>query len=393
MTTDPVAPIDRLRALIAGDAALQDRLAPLFIPEEFNALAIAIAAEHGIALDTDQLHNAMLSRGEGSDAPLVEAGYPPREWLPTGIASSPQGADVTWAHFAGEPLLESFFETSARRALGLPLNRLMRARSPLAGLIDAPVPDDALMPDGLIFHLSRCGSTLASQMIAALPGAIMGSEVPAVDDAVRLDRLDPDLSSDRHVRALRAIVAALGRDRSGTARHYVLKLDAWHMMALPLFRAAFPDTPWVFMYRDPVEVMVSLARQSGMTIMADHIPPATFGIAYDPAEPLLPYGARVLGRICEAARAGMTGGGGMLVNYAELPDAVPERMLAHFGIALDAAGEAAMRAASGQDVKKVGQSFAPDGATKRAEATPELREAVERHLAAPYAALEALRLS
>ena len=42
--------------------------------------------------------------------------------------------------------------------------------------------------------------------------------------------------------------------------------DALPSKQLPLFRAAFPKTPWIFIYRDPVEVMVSLLRKPSGTI-------------------------------------------------------------------------------------------------------------------------------
>ena len=179
-TSDAASPIDQFRTLVAKDVALQDQLAPLYVPEQFNAAAITAGAAHGITLDAEMLHDALkpdplgLARWSNSNATI--AGYPTRQWLPTAIVPTPQGAAVSWVHFAGEPLRDSFFETSARRAGALPINRLMRERSTLQSLIDAPVPDDALLPDGFIFHMSRCGSTLAAQMIAAMPGAIMPSE-------------------------------------------------------------------------------------------------------------------------------------------------------------------------------------------------------------------------
>jgi hypothetical protein len=394
--TEAIAPIDQFRTLVAADTALQDQLAPLYVPERFNAAAIAVGAAHGIALDAEMLHEALkpdplgLTRWAGGSVSVD--GYPTRQWLPTAIVPTPQGAAVSWAHFAGEALRDSFFETSARRAGSLPINRLLRERSTLQSLIDAPVPDDALMPDGFIFHMSRCGSTLAAQMIAALPGAIVPSEAAPIDGAIQLDHQIPGLPLDIHARVLRAVVAALGRNRSGDARRYIIKLDAWHMMALPLFRAAFPDTPWVFMYRDPVEVMVSQKRQAGVMAVPGEMPPATIGIDGTGEDSILAYGANVLGRICQAAVAGMASSGGMLINYSEMPNAVPERMLGHFGIVADETDRAAMHAATRLDVKSRDKSFTPDGATKRAEATPEIRAVVERYLAAPYAALEALRM-
>ncbi len=394
--TDTMTAIDRFRALLSDDTALQDALAPLYIPEAFNAAAIAAAAAHGITLDADMLHEALkpdplgLSRWGDGNASIT--GYPSRQWLPTAIVPTPQGAALSWVHFAGEPLRDSFFETSARRAGALPINRLMRERSTLQGLIDAPVPDDALLPDGFIFHMSRCGSTLAAQMIAALPGAIVPSEAAPIDGAVQLNHQIPGLPLELQVRVLRAVVAALGRNRDGNARRYVIKLDAWHMMALPLFRAAFPETPWAFMYRDPVEVMVSQKRQTGVMAVPGEVPPATFGIDEKGEDSMLAYGANVLGRICQAAVENMSGGGGVLINYNEMPGAVPDRILRHFGIVADDADRAAMDDATKLDVKSKEKPFTPDGASKRAEATPDVLAVVDRYLAAPYAALEALRM-
>lgn len=394
--TDTLTAIDRFRSLLATDTALQDELAPLYIPEAFNAAAITAAAAHGIMLDAEMLHEAVkpdplgLSRWDDGNASVT--GYPSRQWLPTAIVPTPQGAAVSWVHFAGEPLRDSFFETSARRAGALPINRMMRERSTLQSLIDAPVPEDALSPDGFIFHMSRCGSTLAAQMIAALPGAIVPSEAAPIDGAVQLNHQIPGLPLELHAKVLRAVIAALGRNRSGDARRYVIKLDAWHMMALPLFRAAFPETPWTFMYRDPLEVMVSQKRQTGVMAVPGEVPPATFGLDEKGEDSMLAYAANVLGRICQAAVEGMPGGGGMLINYAEMPAAVPERMLRHFGIETDDADRAAMDGATRLDVKSKERPFTPDGASKRAEATPDVLAVVERYLSAPYAALEALRM-
>lgn len=390
---DSLSPIERLRAIVSEDSALQDRLAPLYVPEQFVAAAISAAAEHGLSLEEETLHKALqpdplgLARWSGGDA--ASDAYPSPQWLPTAIVPASQGAAVSWAHFAGAPLRESFFESSARRAGGLPINRLLSKRSTLQSLIDAPIPDDAQSPDGFIFHMSRCGSTLAAQMIAALPGAIVASEAIPIDGAVQLNHQIPGLPLDIHVRVLRAIVAAIGRNRTGDARRYVIKLDAWHIKALPLFRAAFPDTPWVFMYRDPVEVMVSQKRQTGLMVVPGEMPPEAF--ASDHADSVLAHGANTLGQICQSAVDGMAGGGGILINYNEMPDAVPDRMLPHFGITIDARDRAAMQAATQQDVKDKQRTFTPDSADKRAEATADIVSVVEQYMAAPHAALEALR--
>lgn len=390
---DSLRPIDRFRTAVLADPALQDRLASIEKTDAFIDIAVAACAALDIPLGAEMLREALkpdplgLTRWRGSNA--SGDGYPTPQWLPTAIVPTQQGAAVSWTHFAGKPLSQSFFEASARIVLDLPINRLVSRCSTLQSLIDAPLPEDALPPDGLIFHMSRCGSTLAAQMIAALQGAIVISEAVPIDSAVQLNYQIPGLPFDLHVRVLRAMVAALGRNRTGHDRRYVIKLDAWHIKALPLFRAAFPDTPWVFMYRDPVEVMVSQKRQTGLMVVPGETPPDGF----DPNDEhsMLAHGANVLGQIAQAAVDGMALGGGILVNYNEMPDAVADRMLPHFGIAIDATDRAAMHAATRQDVKSKDKVFSPDSAGKRAEATSDIRDVVAQHMAAPHAALEALR--
>ena len=46
-------------------------------------------------------------------------------------------------------------------------------------------------------------------------------------------------------------------------RDYFVKFDSWNTLDLALIRRAFPDVPWIFLYRDPVEVIVSHMRQRG----------------------------------------------------------------------------------------------------------------------------------
>jgi hypothetical protein len=102
------------------------------------------------------------------------------------------------------------------------------------------------------------------------------------------------------------------------------------------------------------------------------------------------YCALVLAKVCDAALAGHALGGGLFLDYAALPDAVETRILPHFGIAPDAAGLAALRAASLRDAKMPGAHFVRDGAAKQRAATDAIRAAVGRHLTAPWQRLRAL---
>jgi hypothetical protein len=101
-----------------------------------------------------------------------------------------------------------------------------------------------------------------AQMLASLDHNVVVSEAAPIDAVVRARDARPDLSDDEHGRWLKWMVGALGRLRCGDEANYFIKLDSWHTLALPLFRRVVPDVPWIFLYRDPVEVLVSQLRTS-----------------------------------------------------------------------------------------------------------------------------------
>ena len=234
--------------------------------------------------------------------------------------------------------------------------------------------EQGLEPDGFILHLSRCGSTLVTQMLAAVPEHLVLSEPLLVNDVLRAPG-----TNDERVRRLRLAISALGRPRRGDERGYVLKLDAWATHDLPLLRRAFPATPWLFLARDPLEVLVSHRWQAGMHMLPSVVAPELFGLDLLEAGtmPFEDYGAFVLGAICRQALAHRDDGA-LFLDYRELPGAVHDRILDWFGLECSAAERAAMQAASRRDAKSPTRPFADDTAAKAQAVTPALRAAVDR---------------
>src|SRR5262249_17816023 len=103
--------------------------------------------------------------------------------------------------------------------------------------------------------------------------------------------------------------------------------------------------------------------------------------------------ARVLASACVPVARHYRDGGGLLVNYCELPDAVWGRILPHFGVACSRSDRIAMAAAARYDAKTPTFVFAPDGAAKQHAATAATRAAADKHLRPIYRRLEALRRS
>ena len=257
---------------------------------------------------------------------------------------------------------------------------MLRYRTPLGDLVARAADAPSLRPSGFILHMSHCGSTLVSQMLASLSHNVVVSEAAPIDAAVQIGQVE----------TLAAMVAAFGRKR-GNERGYFLKLDCWHALALSLFRRAFPEVPWVFLYRDPVEVLVSQVRQRGAQMVPEFVHPSLYGLGDIGGIPNEDYCARVLEKICSAASANMDDGSGLLVNYNELPQAAWTKILPHFGVTPSESDDQAMRCAARQDAKAPRSEFVSDSAVKQLEASAATRMAAKTHLAGVYRALEALR--
>ncbi|WP_066807223.1 hypothetical protein [Sphingomonas asaccharolytica] len=391
--SDPDA-LARLRAMILADEAIADRLAPIEDRDAFASAAAEAARGGGIAMTADAILAAgrrdPLGIDRFAETPVTMMEWPGRNWLPAAIVQAPGQLAVDWVHFGDTPLSDSFFETSLGRARRLPINSLLRVCTPLAMLAATRPPDAYSSPDGLIFHMSRCGSTLVSRMLAAIPGVVAVSEAPSLDAAVQLVHSHPDAPLEQRLALLRGMAATLGRDRFGNRRHHVIKTDSWHSLALPLFRAAFPDTPWLFLFREPTEVMVSQMRARGLqTVVGTHLD-SVFAIPDPLSLSTEDYIARVLNRITQAAVDYAEVGGGLFVDYADLPDAVERRILPHFGIAPDAEALATMHAAATWDAKSPNFAFEPDAEAKRRNACEAVRAAVAIHLDEPHRQLKAL---
>lgn len=385
------------RACVMADEAVTASLSGIDDPDQFVAHGLACAAARGIPLSEQSLRQAVrpdpLNIARFAPAPPDGAIWPPRPWLPVHLSMLGDQPVVDWAYFGSAPLTDPFFEGAMRRAASRPFNRVFPYRMTLDDFVaDGPL-HRSLPPSGFIFHMSRCGSTLVAQMLAALADNIVISEAAPIDTIVQLCRTSPHLPAQRHADLLRAIVAAYGRQRSGAERHFFIKLDSWHTLALPLFKLAFPATPWLFLYRDPVEVLVSHNRQRGSQMVPELTPARLYGLENFNGVPNEDYCARVLAAICRAAAGCLEDGRslGIAVNYRELPDAVESRILPHFGVACDRDGLALMKTAARQDAKAPQFEFAGDSAGKQREAKPALRALAECHLADVHARLEALK--
>ena len=229
-------------------------------------------------------------------------------------------------------------------------------------------------------------------MLASLDHNVVISEAAPIDAVVRARDARPDLSDDEHGRWLEWIVGALGQCRCGDEVNYFIKLDSWHTLALPLFRRVFPDVPWIFLYRDPVEVLMSQLRMPGIQMIPGMLGPNPFGLEpSDGWNMSADYCARVLARICEPVLQHYSEGAGLLVNYRQLPLALWTTIMPHFGVDCSDRDRAAMAEAARFDAKTPSLEFASDAEAKQRQASAATRAVAEDRLGELYRRLERIQ--
>jgi len=313
-------------------------------------------------------------------------------WLPIRLDWQQDQPMLDWCYFGERHLTEPFFDQTIDVALRQPFNLLFRHQTPLAALAELHDRDPGLPPSGFVFHVSRCGSTLVAQALAALPQNIVVAEAGTIDGVLQAHYHDPAISDQQRIAWLRWMVGAFGRPRAGQERHLIVKFDSWHTRDLPLIRRAFPDVPWIFVYRDPIEVLVSHQRMPGLQMVPGLVDPRALGL--DPATifemPQGEYRARVLAGIYYAASEHIPALGGRLVPYHTLPGAIWQLLLDEFKIEASAADVEQMRQAAQRNAKRPTQVFADDTGDKQQAATDELRDLSDRWVRPHYERLEAL---
>lgn len=304
-------------------------------------------------------------------------------WLPIRVWQENGQWRVDWCWFGDRRLSQPFFGDAVEEALRLPFNQAFRRQTPLGSLEQWQRQRPGLDPDVFIFHASRCGSTLISQMLAQPDEQIVICEAPPLETLLR-----GDMPPAQRCAALKGLLSAYGQRRRGVEQRLVIKLDAWNIGELPLLRECFADTPWLFVYRDPVEIAVSHLRRPGMHMVPGMIGASVLddGLPFTGVEDFV---ARRLGRLLQAGLEHCRAFAGIAVNYSELPEAVTGRLARLFH--LDETQRRQAFSTVGQHAKQPAQAFAGDSEDKRREASPLLRECVMQWARGPYEALEALR--
>lgn len=318
-------------------------------------------------------------------------GSPLAGWTPIWVGAQAAGPYVDWCHLGGLRFTDSFFHDTIERVMPQPFNLLFRQRTTIEALGELHAAQPGLRPKGFIFHMSRCGSTLISQMLSALPQNLVISEAGPIDALLRAKNWNQNLTEDQHIAWFRWLVSALGQPRQAGEENYFIKFDSWNILDLPLIHRAFPEVPWIFAYREPVEVIVSNLNQLAGKMMPGVVNPALIGCDLVAAVqmPREEYFARILAKFCQSALEQHMAHPALLLNYTQLPEAVFSAVKHHFQLTFSAEDMELMRQKARYNVKQPTELFASDTQAKVSAATPFIHALADQWVRPFYQQLEA----
>ncbi len=257
-------------------------------------------------------------------------------------------------------------------------------------------------PTGFVFHESRVGSTLVANSLTAMnpPANRVYSEANTFNSALKSD--NPLL--------LRDVVYLMGRTNRVEEQNMFFKVSSIGSKRISVMREAFPDTPWIFVYREPVQTMMSHldpakvnvkknGRIMAVCTRARHDPPQDL---YDLVEQKgkrmnelsdQEFCAAHLASLCESALRELkkSNNHGRAVEYDGLIDKLLDDIIPnHFGVAVDEEARQRVLEVSKtySKAKAHDVGWVEDSEKKVSHSTPEIRGASELILSKSYSDLK-----
>lgn len=270
-------------------------------------------------------------------------------------------------------------------------------------------------PTGVVFHETRCGSTLFANLLAAFSpdqSRVYSESPPPLEAMAACNEraCNPEL----HRRLVQDVFYMMGRTVRQQKPQYVFyKIQSIGVMNIDTFASAFPDVPWVYLFRDSVEVMQSHLAGRGGALLGGRNPVCArnYGSGRQPKTTLQVIrdsGRQVddLSRVeyCAAHLAALSLSAtqeydrsqrGRFVNYAQMPGVVWEDILPnYFDVSLPKKGIANMEKAALVYSKGRGekgkQEWVEDSTKKKTTAVPSVVKAANTFLGDIYESMEKL---
>jgi len=263
----------------------------------------------------------------------------------------------------------------------------------------------AMSPSGFVFHESRCGSTLVANALAAMDpeSTRVYSESGPPVTAVNVCGIDgSSCPKGRALELLRDVIYLMGRTNDEGEEHLFFKIQSIGTKHIEVFLEAFPDTPWIFVYREPVQIMMSQlehgAKSANCVRQLRDIPPEKIEQIHEMGKGVktltsVEKCALHLSLLCESVvKAFAYSINGRAVNYENIVEKLVYHVIPeHFRITMTKERAENIYKISGTYSKGRGQKkheWKEDSSEKERNASPQIREAADLFLQDLYDELE-----
>ncbi|MFB9076942.1 sulfotransferase family protein [Flavobacterium procerum] len=201
--------------------------------------------------------------------------HPLFNWIPIKLVENENEIYFEWIYLSDLTLTDPFFDDTIAKCRAHSYNsKRFKLVSTVENLIEWSNEIESVELKALIFHVSRCGSTMLSQSLASSDENVMISEAGIIDQILRSEAFDLQSKSV----LLKAVISLLGQKRFSEQKNIILKLDAWSVFVASYLRKLFPKIPFALLYRNPAEVLRSHQKNSGMHMVPNIIPASVFDI-------------------------------------------------------------------------------------------------------------------
>ena len=315
-------------------------------------------------------------------------------WLPVDAVVVDGRPGLWWMEMADVSLDEPFFQQTVDRVRQDKRGELF---TEFDVLLQLEKVIESVPPTGFIFHSSRCGSTLVANACRSIANSIVLSEAQAIDKLIArffTDANEGGVKESLYSVFLRGVVHALGQRRSGSEQNLFIKFACTSFAQIDRITRIWPHVPWIFLYRDPVETVVSNVNDPPAWLLDDDWRVLASIIGVSPAEvaamSLEERCARSIGSFYARAIA-LANDNSMLLNYNQLSIS---SVLEFFKVSPSPQELEAIARTRGIYSKEVSgtRPFVADADAKKKLASDSILKATEAWSNEPYQRLEQKRL-
>lgn len=309
-------------------------------------------------------------------------------FFPIRIDPDDQEWKLTWLDFGKDNFQEPFYELDV-------MSRIRKEgdcfqETGLSALFDVKDTMQAQMPSGFIFHMSRCGSTLLGNILRHHPNSTVISEPEILDKILMADQIE----TNRHevLELFRNAVISYCQKREPSDKHNVMKFPSYLTVFAEYIFESFPDVPAVFLYRDPVEVLVSNLKDPSQAWFYSRKILKSNSAEIIEENSVLENCAIALKRTCEGFINHMNPDHCIVANYNQISVPLLQRILDLFNMPYDSSLLDRMSQEANFYSKRRDLVFRDDSDDKQKEASKKLKQVAKKHLFPIHEKLETLKI-